>query len=59
MSIGIMRYLESPLAPSTILWINFLMDTMAGIQFGSELPDKSKERIYEIPRENTASSQIS
>jgi len=31
MTIGFVRYLESPIAPSTILYLNFIMDTMAGI----------------------------
>lgn len=47
--IGQMRFLETPISPSIILWLNFVMDTMAGIIFGTELPDKNKDRIDEQP----------
>lgn len=53
MTIGSIRYEESPISPSTILWLNFVMDTMAGIIFGSELPDKSTPRITRSPSEES------
>lgn len=37
--LGSFRFKETPVSPSTILWLNFVMDTMAGIIFGMELPD--------------------
>ena len=43
--IGTMLYIRSPISPSTILWVNFLMDTLAGTVFGQELPDRSSTRI--------------
>lgn len=49
LGIGSLRFKESPISPSTILWINFIMDTMAGIIFGSELPDQSTPRITPKP----------
>lgn len=47
--IGCFRFKEPPISPSTILWLNFIMDTMAGIIFGSELPDQSIPRILPKP----------
>ena len=54
--IGEIRFKEPPVSPSTILWLNFVMDTMAGIIFGSELPDMSVARITPRP-ENEESLQ--
>lgn len=47
--IGSIRFKETPVSPATILWLNFIMDTMAGQIFGSELPDQSKPRIIAPP----------
>jgi magnesium-transporting ATPase (P-type) len=49
--IGLIRFKETPVSPSTILWLNFVMDTMAGIIFGSELPDQSVPRITPRPED--------
>lgn len=32
--LGTILYSGSPISPSTILWVNFLMDTLAGVVFG-------------------------
>lgn len=47
--IGQFRFKEQPLSPSTILWLNFIMDLMAGIIFGSYLPDHNNPRITPRP----------
>lgn len=38
--LGNLFYNEIPLAPSTILWINYLMDTVSAIIFASVYPNK-------------------
>ena len=47
-----MRFIDSPISPSTILWLNFIMDTMAGVIFGTEIPDKNQSRINPKPDDN-------
>ena len=53
-----MRYIDSPISPSTILWLNFIMDTMAGVIFGTEIPDKNKPRINPKPDENDGQESL-
>ena len=45
MVLGGFFYKELPLAPSTILWINYLMDTMAALIFASVYPERSSNSL--------------
>ena len=47
--IGSIRFKESPLTPSMILWLNFVMDTMAALVYGCELPDRTTDTITPKP----------
>ena len=53
MALGNLFYNHLPLSPSTILWINYLMDTVSAIIFASVYPKKQ-----DLTRSATKYSQI-